>query len=98
METKQIEIDCPHCSTRILVDVRTSQVLRTMRPGEVDSEGKPVVAEADWDDALGRVKDRTAAGDDKLDQALERERNKASRLDDLFRKANEDLEVDGDED
>jgi len=91
METKQIEIDCPHCRTRILVDVRTAQILRSRRPGELDSEGKRVAVESDWDDALGRVQGRRAAGDDKLDQALERERNKASRLDDLFRKANEDL-------
>lgn len=71
--------------------MRTGQVLRKRRPGEQDSEGKPIVHEGDWDEALGRVHERRAAGDDKLDQALQRERDKASRLDELFRKANEDL-------
>ena len=82
METKQIEIDCPHCATRILVDIRTQQVLRSRRPEELDSTGKPVVGEADWDSALGRVK----------------ERDRASKLDDLFEQAKERIEDDDDED
>jgi hypothetical protein len=95
METKQIEVDCPHCSTRILVDVRTGQVLRSLRPEQRDAGGKPVVTEADWEGAMGRVRSRETQRDTKLDTALQRERDKSSRLDDLFREASEKLAEDG---
>jgi len=97
METKQIEIACPCCKSRLLVDVRTGQLLRTLRPEEIDDKGKPVVSERDWDDALGRVQGRQQSRESKLDEALGRERDKESRLDDLFRKAREKLDS-GDED
>jgi hypothetical protein len=97
MESKQIEIACPCCKSRLLVDVRTGQLLRTLRPEEVDEKGKPVVSERDWDDALGRVQGREVSRESKLEEALGRERDKASRLDDLFRKAQEKLQS-GDED
>jgi len=97
METKQIEIACPCCKSRLLVDVRTGQLLRTLRPEEVDEKGKPVVSERDWDDALGRVQGRQQSRESRLEEALGRERDKASRLDDLFRKAQEKLQS-GDED
>ena len=95
METKQIEIDCPCCKTRLLLDVRTGQLLRARRPEELDSEGKPVVSERDWDEALGKVQDRTQSREGRLDEALNRERDKASRLDDLFRQARDKLAKDG---
>jgi hypothetical protein len=97
MESKQIEIACPCCKSRLLVDVRTGQLLRTLRPEEVDEKGKPVVSERDWDDALGRVQGREVSRESKLEEALGRERDKANRLDDLFRKAQEKLQS-GDED
>jgi hypothetical protein len=94
MESKQLEIDCPHCSSRILVDVRTGQVLRTLRPEELDSAGKPVVSEADWDGALGRVQKRDATRDSRLDAALDKERERSSQLDDLFKQAKDKLSED----
>jgi len=97
METKQIEIACPCCKSRLLVDVRTGQLLRTLRPEEIDEKGKPVVSERDWDEALGRVKGRAQTRDGKLDEALSRERDKEDRLEELFRKAREKLES-GEED
>jgi hypothetical protein len=87
MERKQIEIDCPCCSSRILVDVRTGQILRTRRPAGTDEAGRKVVSQADWQDALGRVQERTAGGEDRLEQALDRERRRDLDLDDLFRQA-----------
>ena len=98
METKQIEIDCPCCKTRLLVDVRTGQLLRTLRPEELDSEGKPVVSERDWDEALGKVRGRTESRESRLDEALNRERDKASRLDELFRQAKDKLAPGGERD
>jgi hypothetical protein len=97
METKQIEIACPCCKSRLLVDVRTGQLLRTLRPEELDEKGKPVVGERDWDEALGRVQGREHSRESRLEEALGRERDKASRLDDLFRKAQEKLQS-GEED
>ncbi len=94
MEAKQIEIDCPHCASRILVDVRTRQILRTRRAQELDSSGTPVVNEGDWDSALGRVQERGAARDGALEAALEKERERTSRLDDLFEQAKGKLEED----
>ena len=97
METKQIEIACPCCKSRLLVDVRTGQLLRTLRPEEIDDKGKPVVSERDWDEALGRVEGRQQSRESKLEEALGRERDKESRLDDLFRKAREKLESGGED-
>jgi hypothetical protein len=97
METKQIEIACPCCKSRLLVDVRTGQLLRTLRPEEIDDKGKPVVSERDWDDALGRVQGRQRSRESKLEEALNRERDKESRLDDLFRKAREKLDSGGED-
>jgi hypothetical protein len=98
VETKQIEIDCPCCKTRLLVDVRTGQLLRTLRPEELDSEGKPVVSERDWDEALGKVRGRSESREGRLDEALNRERDKANRLDELFRQAKDKLAPGGERD
>jgi len=95
VEIKQLEIDCPCCKTRLLVDVRTGQLLRARRPEELDSEGKPVVSEKDWDEALGKVRGRTQQREGRLDEALNRERDKANRLDELFRQAKDKLASDG---
>lgn len=91
METKQIEIACPCCNSRLLVDVRTGKLLRTLRPEQLDASGKPVVGEGDWDQALGRVQQRESERSSKLDSALDRERDRSRHLDDLFRKASEKL-------
>jgi len=96
MESKQLEIACPCCSSRLLVDVRTGKVLRTLRAEQLDEQGKPVVQEADWDHALGRVQERLSTQEDRIEAALERERNKGSRLDELFRKASEKLDEEED--
>lgn len=95
MESKQIEIDCPCCKTRLVVDVRTGQLLRARRPEELDSTGKPVVSERDWDDALGKVQGRSQSRETRLDEALNRERDKSQRLDDLFRQARDKLDSGG---
>jgi hypothetical protein len=91
MDSKQLEITCPCCSARLLVDVRTETVLRTRRAGQQDDTGKPKVGEGDWADALGRVQKRSDEAPSKLDDALQKERDKRSRLDDLFSKANDKL-------
>lgn len=91
METKEIEIACPCCSTRLTIDVRTSTVLRARRPEELDITGKPKLGEKDWSDALGRVRSRSDEAPSKLDELLAKERDKRSRLDDAFKAANDKL-------
>lgn len=91
MDSKQLEIACPCCATRLLIDVRTETVLRARRPEEKDDTGKPKLGEKDWSDALGKVRKRTEDAPGKLDDMLQRERDKRSRLDDLFKEANDKL-------
>lgn len=91
MDSKQIEISCPCCATRLVVDVRTESVLRARKPGQVDETGKPKMGEGDWSEAVGKVQRRTDEAPSKLDDALAKERDKRSRLDELFSKANEKL-------
>lgn len=91
MDAKQLEISCPCCATRLLIDVRTESVLRARRPEETDETGKPKVGESDWSAAIDRVQKRSAEAPNKLDSALQKERDKRGRLDDLFREANEKL-------
>jgi hypothetical protein len=90
MDPKQIEILCPCCKSRILVDVRTEQILRTRRAETLDEAGKPKVSDSDWENAFGKVRERSDTGG-KLDSALDRERRRASELEERFRKANDKL-------
>jgi hypothetical protein len=87
MSAKQIEITCPCCSSKLVVDVLTAKVMRTERADPAAAADKDV-----WSSAQDRVRGRTASGLDKLDKALESERGKKDRLDDLFRKAKEKLQ------
>lgn len=91
MESKQIEITCPCCASRILVDVRTGAILRTRGRDEGPGAEGAEEGRQDWSKALGRVQKRSTEAPGKLDAALEREREKRARLDDLFLKANEKL-------
>lgn len=97
METKQLEVACPCCHSRLLIDVRTGKLLRTLRAEELDATGKPVVGERDWSEAVGRVRERERSSTSRLDDALAAERGKADKLDDLFRKAKQKLGQDDDE-
>ena len=82
MAAKEIEVTCPCCAARITVDVATGKALRT-------KEAKPGAKTDAWESAQETVRQRTTRGADKLDSALESERGKANRLDELFRKAQE---------
>jgi len=89
MNNKQIEVACPCCETRLVVDVLTSTVLRASGPQQVDETGKVRLDESRWDAARDRVHGRGAEAEDRLESALSAERDKESRLDDLFEKARE---------
>jgi hypothetical protein len=84
MSAKQIDVTCPCCSARLSIDVTTGSVMRSRLPET--SAGGDV-----WGAAQETVRGRTKSGADKLESALEEERGKKDRLDDLFRKAQEKL-------
>ena len=94
MESKQIEVDCPCCRSRLLVDVRTQTVMRSARPEELDTSGKPKVSEEDWDQALGKVRGRAQDREQRMQAAVDREKERQSKLDQLFDDARRKLEQD----
>ena len=96
METKEVAIRCPCCESRITVDVRTRKIVTWHRAGEVDRKGKPIVTKEDWNAAEGKVQNRLAAGEDRFDANLSREKTRGRDLDDLFEKMSE--KPDDDED
>lgn len=91
MSAKQIDVTCPCCSARLTVDVLTRTILRSVTAEErgPDGAGKPGAGR--WDKASERAAGHLRSAQDKLDEALDAERSKESRLDDLFRKASEKL-------
>lgn len=98
MEQKQIDVTCPCCKTRLTIDVRTSSVLRSAQPGEVDAAGRVRLDEDRWEAAAERVRGRPADAADRLEQGLTREREKEQRLDDLFDEASRKLRPGGEDD
>ncbi|HEX6884529.1 MAG TPA: hypothetical protein VF530_14225 [Planctomycetota bacterium] len=92
METKDVNVECPCCRSRLEIDVRTGKVLRWNRATETDESGKPVVRESDWGTATERVSKRMGAAADKFDESLQREQARSRDLDELFRKANQKLD------
>ena len=81
MSKKEIDVTCPCCSSRLLVDVATSKVLRSRNPKEEDGGDKT------WGAAQGRVEDRDGRATDAFNSALDREESREDDLDDLFSKA-----------
>lgn len=87
MQKKQIEITCPCCSSKLAVDVLTESVLRASAPAELDETGRPKVGTERWTKAEERVEGRSESAEDRLESAFSAERDKETRLDDLFDKA-----------
>ena len=87
METKQIDVECPCCNTRLTVDVLTRTVLRHAPPEQLDETGKQVLDEGRWDAANEKVAGRRSDALDKFDAALGKERSREQDLDDLFEQA-----------
>lgn len=86
MSSREIEVTCPCCSARLQVDIRTAQVMKSVR--KEDSEGSAASSDK-WSAAQGKVEERTRGGLDKLERALEHERGKKDRFDQLFKEATE---------
>ncbi len=97
MDTKQIDVTCPCCKSRLAVDVRTSKILRWSPEREVDELGKTRPTESGWERALGKAQTRPGEGADPFDAALRKEKEREADLDRRFRDASEKA-ADGDED
>lgn len=91
MSSKEIDVTCPCCAARLTVDVATGKPVRVVQAA-TGAKGDR------WESAQEHVRQRTASGADKLDSALESERGKAERLDELFRKAQARQRRGGDDD
>jgi hypothetical protein len=93
--SKEVEVTCPCCTARLTIDVRTGQVLKRQAPVKPGTGEPPKDA---WESAQDRVRERTAEGKRKLDSALDYERTKEARFDELFKKATEKRAPEPDED
>ena len=87
MDTRQIEVNCPCCESKLVIDVRTSTVLKHSLPQQLDETGRPILDAGRWKAATERVNDREARGTDAFDAALGKEHKRDEDLDDLFKKA-----------
>jgi len=86
MSSKEVEVTCPCCTARLTIDIRTGQVLKRQVPAK---EGEQGLAKDAWESAQDRVRERSAEGKRKLDSALDYERTKEARFDELFKQATE---------
>ena len=85
--TKEIEVDCPCCESRLLIDVRTRAVLRHAPKERLDEFGKPMKDASRWDAANEKIGRGSERGKDAFDQALSKEKSRGEDLDDLFDRA-----------
>jgi hypothetical protein len=95
MSLKEIELNCPCCAARLTVDIRTGQVLKRQ---DAPKEGSTDPAKDRWQSAQERVRERSLEGNRKLESALDYERTKEARFDELFKKATEKQAEPPDED
>lgn len=89
---KEIQVDCPCCEARLVIDVRTQSVLRHAPKEELDEFGKPKTDGKRWDAAQKTVSDRQGRGTDAFDAALDKEKSRSRDLDDLFKKAQDKVD------
>lgn len=73
-----IELSCPCCSTLLVVDRESGEVLHQRRPQRAGSS---------WDEALAAAKAKEAEAEKLFHRGMERERNADSLLDRKFREA-----------
>ncbi|MGK0219235.1 MAG: hypothetical protein ACI9HE_002736 [Planctomycetota bacterium] len=91
MDTRQIEVKCPCCESMLVIDVRTSSVLKHAPPQQLDETGRPILDAGRWKAATERVNDRGERGGDIFDTALGKEHSRDEDLDDLFKKAKDKM-------
>lgn len=85
MSQQPLEVTCPCCSKRLVVDVVTGKAERA------DAGSVPSNPRDPWTSAQDKVRGRTLSGTEKLENALREERGKSSKLDQLFKDAQDKL-------
>ena len=86
MSLKEVELTCPCCAARLTVDIRTGQVLKRQDAPKEGAAGEP---KDRWESAQERVRERSLEGNRKMESALDYERTKEARFDELFKQATE---------
>jgi hypothetical protein len=79
---KDVEVCCPCCGTRLLVDIITGKVLRQRR---ADSQGAET--SASLDDIASEVVERKKSIPSAFDSAVSTVKNRRAGLEDSFEKA-----------
>lgn len=88
MSQPSLEVTCPCCSKRLVIDVATGQAVRA------DAGATPNGPRDPWSSAQEKVRGRSLSGTEKLENALRDERGKSSKLDQLFKDAQDKLRRD----
>jgi len=88
MVNRDVKVTCPCCESVLEVDTRAGSITRWKRKDQLDSSGKRVLRESDWDDAASRAKERKSGAMEKFDSSLNKERGREKDLDDLFDQSN----------
>jgi hypothetical protein len=83
MNDKEWKLECPSCHSALRVDSLTGKVVGWLQAGDSAAAAKRD-ASARWDELTDRVQGRLASGEDKLNRALEKERERSRDLDDAF--------------
>lgn len=86
-----LEVTCPGCRCRLLVDRRTGKVIETRKPLEELQDG-----EDRFDALVRKARGRGDEALDKFSKAQERQKDKLARLDSLFKETKERVEESGD--
>jgi hypothetical protein len=85
MSQQSLEVTCPCCSKRLVVDLSTGKAERA------EAAASPADSRDPWTSAQDKVRGRTLSGTEKLENALREERGKSSKLDQLFKDAQDKL-------
>lgn len=86
-----LQITCPECKTILIVERRTGKIVEVRRPILDQSTGDR------FEDAVKKVRERTSVAEEKFRKALENEKTKKSKLDQLFQEKLKKVEESGEE-
>lgn len=85
------QITCPECKTILIVERRTGKIVEVRRPILDSSTGDR------FEDAVKKVRERETLADEKFRKALESQKTKKSRLDQLFQETLKKVEESGED-
>ncbi len=84
------QITCPDCKTILIVERRTGKIVEVRRPILENSTGDR------FEDAFKKVRERETLAEGKFRKALESEKSKKAKLDQLFAEKLKEVEESGD--